>query len=234
MTRDKLHTAFKTEMDKHSQNVSYGGCPAFLDEEVDYWLDKGYYDTVITKFSGNNQTKIGFEGSVKRISDLEGLIKTDENINVTLQPDTNKVVLNDLLNSNLNNKGRMFFVQAILKWQMNGVTKQAIVNLVSHEASKQFIQTYNNTPWIENPVGVIRDNKLIIYVDPISMKGFFTLDITYVKHPKSISQMSENENLDEIPEQLQNDLINRAVQLALEDIESQRLSNKSQLNAMVD
>lgn len=52
MTRDELHIAFKIEMDKNSQSTAYGGCPAFLPEEVDYWLNKGYYDVLTTKFSG--------------------------------------------------------------------------------------------------------------------------------------------------------------------------------------
>lgn len=41
MTRDQLHINFKIAMDKNSQSIAFGGCPAFLPEEIDYWLNLG-------------------------------------------------------------------------------------------------------------------------------------------------------------------------------------------------
>lgn len=230
MTRDELHIAFKIEMDKNSQSVAYGGCPAFLPEEVDYWLNKGYYDVLTTKFSGQNATQTAFEGSVKRIADLERLVKTDTNISVTLTEGTNQLVLNDLLNRKQNNTGRMFFIQAILHWG----TKSAVVELVSHEIARNFTKTYNNNPWIEKPIATLQDNSLIIYVDPIEMTGTFTVDVTYVKHPTLITDLPSDTGLTEVPEYVQNEIVNKAVQLALDNIESQRIQTKSQLNTLID
>ena len=230
MTRDELHIAFKIEMDKNSQSVAYGGCPAFLPEEVDYWLNKGYYDVLTTKFSGQNATQTAFEGSVKRIADLERLVKTDTNISVTLTEGTNQLVLNDLLNRKQNNTGRMFFIDAVLHWG----DKQAVVELVSHEIARNFTKTYNNNPWIEKPVATIQDNSLVIYVDPIEMTGTFTVDVTYVKHPTLITDLPSDTGLTEVPEYVQNEIVNKAVQLALDNIESQRIQTKSQLNTLID
>lgn len=230
MTRDELHIAFKIEMDKNSQSVAYGGCPAFLPEEVDYWLNKGYYDVLTTKFSGQNSTETAFEGSVKRIADLERLVKTDTNISVTLTEGTNQLVLNDLLNRKQNNTGRMFFIDAVLHWG----DKQAVVELVSHEIARNFTKTYNNNPWIEKPVATIQDNSLVIYVDPIEMTGIFTVDVTYVKHPTLITDLPSDTGLTEVPEYVQNEIVNKAVQLALDNIESQRIQTKSQLNTLID
>lgn len=230
MTRDELHIAFKIEMDKNSQSVAYGGCPAFLPEEVDYWLNKGYYDVLTTKFSGQNSTETAFEGSVKRTADLERLVKTDTNISVTLTEGTNQLVLNDLLNRKQNNTGRMFFIQAILHWG----TKSAVVELVSHEIARNFVKTYNNNPWIEKPIATIQDNSLVIYIDPIEMTGTFTVDVTYVKHPTLITNLPSDTGLTEVPEYVQNEIVNKAVQLALDNIESQRIQTKSQLNTLID
>ena len=230
MTRDELHIAFKIEMDKNSQSVAYGGCPAFLPEEVDYWLNKGYYDVLTTKFSGQNATQTAFEGSVKRIADLERLVKTDTNISVTLTEGTNQLVLNNLLNRQQNNAGRMFFIQAILHWG----TKSAVIELVSHEIARNFTKTYNNNPWIEKPVATLQDNSLIIYIDPIEMTGTFTVDVTYVKHPILITDLPSDTGLTEVPEYVQNEIVNKAVQLALDNIESQRIQTKSQLNTLID
>lgn len=230
MTRDELHIAFKIEMDKNSQSVAYGGCPAFLPEEVDYWLNKGYYDVLTTKFSGQNSTETAFEGSVKRIADLERLVKTDSSIPVNLTEGTNKLVLTNLLNRNEDNSGRMFFIDAVLHWG----DKQAVVELVSHEIARNFTKTYNNNPWIEKPVATIQDNSLVIYVDPIEMTGTFTVDVTYVKHPTLITDLPSDTGLTEVPEYVQNEIVNKAVQLALDNIESQRIQTKSQLNTLID
>ena len=62
-------------MDKNATNIAFGSYPAFLPEEIDYWLNQGMYQEISNKFTGNNATKIGFEKSVKRVHDLENLIK---------------------------------------------------------------------------------------------------------------------------------------------------------------
>lgn len=234
MTRDELHIAFKIEMDKNSQSVAYGGCPAFLPEEVDYWLNKGYYDVLTTKFSGQNTTQTAFEGSVKRIADLERLVKTDKDLVINRVDNTNKLILSDLLNNESNNTGRMFFVEAVLHWNKDGNNRSAVVELVSHEIARNFISTYNNNPWIENPIATIEDNSLIVYIDQLEMTGTFTIDITYVKHPTSIANLPSDSGLTEVPEYVQNEIVNKAVQLALDNIESQRIQTKSQLNTLID
>lgn len=230
MTRDELHIAFKVELDKNSNSIAYGGCPAFIDAEIDYWLNKALYDVIIDKFTGGG-SDIKFEGSVKRISDLERLVRTDKNLNVDKDPDSNCVHLESLLNKQQYSKGRMLFVQAVLKWTKDNITNSATVKLISHVDAKQFIKTYNNTPWIEDPVGIIKDNTLFIYYDPISMIGDkYTLDITYVKHPCLVTELPPTSALDELPQQTWYQVINRAVQLALDNIESQRLTTNTQIN----
>lgn len=234
MTRDELHIAFKIEMDKNAQSIAYGGCPAFLPEEVDYWLNKGYYDVITTKFTGQTTTETAFEGSVKRISDLERLVATDKNISVTLQDNTNCVKLDNLLNRDDSHTGRLFFIQAILHWSKDGKNYSSIVDLIDHETSKRYVMTYNNNPWIDKPVATIENNSLLIYVDPIEMTGTFTIDITYVKHPTLINNLPSDTGLTEVPEPVQNEIVNKAVQLALDNIESQRIQTKSQLNTLID
>ncbi len=234
MTRDDLHIAFKIEMDKNAQSVAYGGCPAFLPEEVDYWINKAYYDVITTKFSGLNVTKTGFEGSVKRTSDLERLVRTDKSLQIALQPGTNQLMFTNLLNRNPNNKGRLFFIQAVLHFKRDGKPTTATIDLVNHENAKKFTQTYNNVPWIPNPVATIEDNSLLVYIDPILMAGDFTIDITYIKHPTLINELPSDTGLTEVPETVQNEIVNKAVQLALDNIESQRIQTKTQLNELVD
>lgn len=234
MTRDELHIAFKIELDKNSDSIAYGGCPAFIDVEIDYWLNRALYDIIISKFTGSN-SDIKFEGSVKRISDLERLVRTDTDLNLIKDQNLNCVYLENLLNLQQYSKGRMLFVQAILKWSDGDKEKLATVKLINHIDVKQFIQTYNNTPWIEDPVGVIKDNTLYIYYDPISMKSNnYSLDLTYVKHPCLVNELPATSALSELPDQTWFQVIGKAVELALENIESPRVQTKNQLNTLND
>ena len=219
MTRDQLHIAFKIAMDKNSQNVSFGGYPAFLPEEIDYWLNQGMYQEVSNKFTGLNTLKQPFEKSVKRIHDLENLIKTE---NISLSKDTvfNACVATDVF------EDKMFYVDCILKFKDNIST----VTLTDHESAKKFKSTYNNLPYIETPVAVIENNDLIIYFDPVSMKSdTYFAQITYVKNPTKVEDLDDLE-YSEFPEYMWNEIVNRAVALALENIESGRATSKSQFN----
>lgn len=223
MTREQLHIAFKIAMDKNSQSIAFGGCPAFLPEEIDYWLNQGLYQEINTKFTGNNSTNIAFEGSVKRTHDLENLIQTDNEVVATKEADTNRCYI-----SNLFSGKRMFFVDAILNFGNN----KANVRLVTHLEAQRFKKTHSNNPWIDVPVGTIHDNTLYIYYDDMSMNSTsYTVDITYVKFPTKVEDLP-SAGMTEIPEYMQYEVVNRAVELALEDIESRRVQTKTQLNQL--
>lgn len=210
-------------MDKNSQSVAFGGCPAFLPEEIDYWLNQALYQEINTKFTGNNSSKIAFEGSIKRTHDLENLIDTDNNISATKEIGINRCFITNLFSGN-----RMFFIDAVLNFS----NKKANVQLVSHEVAQKFRKTHNNNPWIETPVGVIQNNTLYIYYDAISMQSeSYSVDITYVKFPTKVEDLPA-EGMNEIPEYMQFEVVNRAVELALEDIESKRVQTKVQLNQL--
>ena len=220
MTRDQLHIAFKIALDKNSQSVAFGGCPAFLPEEIDYWLNQGLYQEINNKFTGTNSAQVAFEGSIKRTHDLERLIRT-ENISAVKDINTNRCYI-----TNLYSNKRMYFISALLNFD----DKQANVKLVNHDVAQRFTQTHNNIPWIETPICTIEDNTMYVYYDPISMVAqTYSVELTYLKEPTKIEDLPA-EGMDEIPEYMQNEVVNRAVELALEDIESKRAQTKSQLN----
>lgn len=223
MTRDQLHIAFKIAMDKNSKSIAFGGCPAFLPDEIDYWLNQGLYQEISNKFTGLNTAKIAFEGSVKRIHDLENLIVTDKGQATIKLNDTNCCYVNNLFGTK-----RMFFISATLNFGDN----KANVILVKHEDAQRFKMTHSNNPWIDIPVGTIEDNNLYVYYDSINMQAdTYTVDITYVKYPTMVDELN-GANMTEIPEYMQYEMVNRAVELALEDIESRRVQTKSQLNQL--
>lgn len=221
MTREELHIAFKIAIDKNSKSVAFGGCPAFLPEEIDYWLNQGLFQEVNTKFTGNNAMRISFEGSVKRTHDLENLVRTDYDVVLIKEANSNRCYLPNLFSDK-----RMFFIDAMLNFGNN----KANVVLVTHADALKFKKTHNNNPWIDTPVGNIHDNTLYVYYDDMKMvSDNYTIDITYVKVPTKVENLPA-EGMTEIPEYMQHEIVNRAVELALDDIESKRAATMNNLN----
>lgn len=238
MKNKDILTGFDIELDKHAVNIGITGCPAFLASEKEYWLNKAYNQLIMRKFTGNNTLQTGFEGNIKRVFDLEKLIKTDYSLGDgdDLLPDANKTLL---FNSNSNtltindfskNKERLLFISAVLKFGNQSTT----VSIISHNDADKFLKTYNNNPWIPTPVAVVRDNKVVIFIDTESMAAPYRVDLTYVKYPSVISSATPETDITEIPEYMWNEVISLAVLLALDNIESQRINTNSELNKLAE
>ena len=255
MTTKDLHIAFRVLLDKNSESVAYGGCPAFLDEEVDIFLNQAYLQVVAQKFTGNNTIQQGFEQSVKRTADLEKLVKTDHLVPV-VRSFANVLELENAFTKETpgvngeqgegnNNSKRLYFVSARLLW---GFTKDtgpnvlegigintAPVNLVTHQVAQKFLMAHNNHPYVPTPIATMEDDRLLIYVDPYKMltpENKYYLDLTYVKYPSTIDHNKPTDTLDNLPDSVMDEVVNRAVLIALDNIEAPRTQQKSQINAL--
>lgn len=230
MNNRTAHIQFKVILDKNAQGVAFGGAPAFLPQEIDLFLNQAQDDVISNKISGNNILKLGFEGSLQRISELDKLIRTDENLIMQ------KNAYNEFVLDNVHDDGNRVTIWAVtLKYGNNF----ANCMIVDHNTAMLFKQTYNNIPWVEVPVVVLEDNKMLLYVDPILMQqteyapsnNKYTINITYIKKPTQFDYTNLDGELD-LPDDVMSEVINRAVVLALENIESQRTSSKLQLNQL--
>ena len=222
MTVSEIHKAFKVIMDKNAEAVAFGGCPAFLPEEIDLFLNQAFIEIISNKFTGQNILQVPFEGSVKRVADLEGLVKTDTNISLTATPNTNVLTLDDFANSGT----RMLYVTSILHFN----NSSSICVLVSHEDARRFLKTYNNDPWIDTPVSTLENNRLKIMIDTYTMEDPYTMDITYVSFPPRIDSTEPTTDITVVPDRVLYEVVNRAVIIALENIESRRIETKAQIN----
>lgn len=233
MNISELHIAFKVEADKNAVNIGMSGCPSFLPEEIDYWLYTAYLSKIATKFTGNNTLKQPFEGDIKRVADLENLIKTDKGLSLLGETNSNRLTLDDFRSSitygDDTQDKRMYFIEGILHFD----NKLAKVSLVSHKQAQNFLETYNNHPWIENPVATLEDNKLIVFIDKDLMKSPFSLDLTYLAYPKRLNNLDITSGMDEIPEYMQYEVVKLAADMALENIESQRVKSHPQYVAQL-
>lgn len=216
MTILDIHRNIKIEADKNAINIGLSGCPSFTPDEIDYWFNSALISKVSTKFTGNNPLQQPFESSSKRITDLETLVETSNGLVANVTAGTNRLTIQNFSN----NKQRMFFVSAILRF---GSSQLANVHLLSHDQVKRFIETHDNIPWIPEPVAVLEDDNLIIYYDSISMTAPFSLDLTYLRFPSRISNTTPNTDYTDIPEYMIYEVITLAAVKMLENIESPRV-----------
>ena len=234
MTVLEAHIAFKIEADKNAVNIGISGCPSFLPEEIDYWLYTAYLSKIATKATGNNTLRIPFEGNVKRVADLEGLVKTDKGLSLLSESISNRLTMNNFKSSitygDDTQDKRMYFLEGILHF---GSNKIATVKLISHEQATRFLETYNNKPWIEEPVAILEDNKLIVFIDRDLMVGPYTIDITYLAYPRKINNQDITSTLDEIPEYMQYEVVKLAADMAIENVESPRTQTHPQYVAQL-
>jgi hypothetical protein len=229
MNISELHIAFKVEADKNAVNIGMSGCPSFLPEEIDYWLNTAYLSKIATKFTGDNTIRTPFEGNVKRVADLEKLVKTDTDLELTSETISNRLTLKGFTSSvtygSTKQEKRMYFLEGVLNFD----GKLTIVKPITHTQATKFLQTYNNKPWIEEPVATLEGDNLIIYYDtrilgepPKDGSSKIKLDLTYVAYPRKLNNEDTTTGMDEIPEYMQYEVVKLAADMALENIESPR------------
>lgn len=237
MIVSEIHKAFKVQMDKNAEAVSFGGCPAFLPEEIDLFLNQAYNEVILNKFTGNNVLRTPFEGNLKRIEDLQGLVVTD-----SIEYSTRSMPLSENPGKANNvivcpytdfTEGNGIFI--VLDCKIGHIKDNYDIEtcrIVDHETFRKFEVTKHNYPWIDYPVSMIESNSIFIAFDPetITLGDMVTVVVTYITKPTIIDYKNSQQNITEVSDNVWYEVINRAVVLALENIESQRSQTKVQLN----
>ena len=217
MNISQLHQAFKIELDKETIS-SY---PSFTAVEIDYWLNKAYLMTINQRFSGNNVLKQGFEASIKRVADLNKLVKTVDSIAVTK-------VLNENYVYGIVPTDCMFLLGGELSYKdrYSSATK-SILNLVSHESIGKFTKTRTNNPVIKEPAMIIEGSKFYVYYDEAETISNIDVSVSFVVIPTLISHTNGSSTI-KIAEYMHNDIATLAAYLAVENIESTRVQTLGQ------
>lgn len=228
-----MHNGVKLGLDKSSSLP----LPAFMPEEIDYWLNEAQLQIVKQKAFGNNYRTEAFEGSIKRIEDLAPLVKIAK-----LDSFSHPFYENVKYFRPAEADDYMFFVEAVAGVADVPRAGASIINItnitrigttkISHADIKNFIQTEFNIPYIKNPLVYFYDNKIGCIHDPY--KTVTSLYVTYIKYPDKLVRTvpgHRETNVSELPEQAHQEIVALTINLLLENIESQRQeSNTSQLN----
>lgn len=238
MAHSDIYTKFMIEYDKAQITSSY---PSLTKYEIATLLDKAYLSLIAQKLTGNNQRRAPFEGDVKAIEDLRSLIVTKKfgengagrasNEYLYIVPEDFLYYVEALLEVNDGNSaidGRRHDVQT--------------VTLISHEDSTNFKATSTNLPWMSNPVVVFEQDGAHVFIDTYygkQLPGNMDFKVTYIMKPAKFalpysgnSSLDENTPYDfgdtkfELSDTMAEELINLAISMALEIVESTRLSTK--------
>lgn len=131
--------------------------------------------------------------------------------------------------------------------QVNGPYDNKIIRLVpvkltSHDVAERFIVTPYNMPWVKNPVAYMESNTVNVVYDPINkplVGSDNAVHFVYIKKPAPFATVTldsndqETKSADfspetqfELSDAMAEEVINMAVIMTLENVESQRLNSK--------
>ena len=118
-----------------------------------------------------------------------------------------------------------FYVDAYVK--INGSTVYQ-VELTTHDIVKNFAVTHDNDPYIPVAKAVLEGNNIVVYYDKHIVNSIDGLAMSYIYTPVIFTDDVLAKEL----EPLIDEIINRAVLIALENIEAPRTETKAQLNSL--
>lgn len=238
MTHKEILNKFYIEYDKEGNSIS--SYPSLTEPEIAAVLNKAYLAIIAEKLTGNNPRRSTFEGDIKAIEDIRPLIVTES----SGDPKSSINILPDHIYNGIDNErtftlpGKdefLYFIQAVGEFEDG----KKNITLISHDTAKQFFQTATNTPWIKGAVCFIEGDTITVLYDPyewtrVDEDGNETksdptiknIHITYVHKPVMFTKDNFDNTPFELSDTMAEELINLAIIMTLETVESQRLTTK--------
>lgn len=231
MTHSDIKEKFLIEYDKADIASSY---PSLTDYEIATILDKAYLALIAQKLTGNNPRQVPFEGDTKAIEDIRPLIKSGlAEVNTSFPHEATNEYVFDIPEDFL------YYLQSKidLGYNAKGIDDKNHdineVNLVTHEVASKFMATSHNLPWVNIPVCCLQSNIIRVFVDPVKQVNDVALNLMYIKKPnkfvgdlQSTNEFQDNQFDFELSDTMAEELINLAITLATEIVESPRLTTK--------
>jgi len=178
-----MHYYLKLKLNKLDSNQYQN----FTDPEIDEFLNEAQWIYIKRKWGINNTYKLGFEGSSKRIKDLQSLVVDgfdDPLIPEKVRNGEYKVDLNTLQDKSY------FFIRGVAKCTKDSCKDQISLYEVQHDDINGVILSggdSNNSPsfyWRFLPVVFKRNNSLHLYTaDDFNIES---ICIDYIKQPIQI------------------------------------------------
>ena len=236
---------FKNEFDILYNNISSNAAPGLDLYEISVYLTKAQLE-IVKEYNGSlNKYQKGFDGSDKRRIDLKELIRDYKS--------TNAIVSNNRLTSELQSK--FFEIPSdvfLIKYESGLYTKHGcsieidIIPITLDDVNKSkknpFKQPDKDLAWRVDYNSITSNTVEIISTELITM-----YHLRYLKYPDPIilTNLSTNEEFSgmnlsiggifieqtcKLNQELHNEILDRAVELATRDYKENTLQNKVQLN----
>lgn len=235
MTHADIITKFLIEYDKANITSSY---PSLTDYEIATVLDKAYLALLAQKVTGNNHRQVGFEADIKAIEDIRPLIKREEiyreeNDLYTASNEYTYTLPDDML----------YFVDGYVKLYEKsrsldkaGHLGQSVI-LMPHVVAQKYRATSTNMPWIKEPILSIEGNRIYLLIDQYAYsksKGTLDLMLIYIRKPNKfiVDGQVDRESDFELTDSMAEELINLAILMSLEIVESTRQESKSKMTVL--
>lgn len=221
MTVKDFHINFGLELDK-TEDFEY---PAFLPEQIDYWLNKAQSRFIKERLYPQDPRQKGFEETQKRIEDIRTLVKESTALTPIAVGTEYRIALpNDYL----------YLVRHRCTTSDTCGNKNVGGILVKQEFINQMIKDPFWRPTATEPIYYFVGSDIVYE----TLGGFTLLNtkLTYIKEPAIITYGSEYitpvaDIQCELPEQSHQEILDIAVSMVLENIESQRYqTNLNELN----
>lgn len=229
MNIQQMHIEFRQAGDRLDSSVFAG----LLVEQVDYILNEAIVRYTKTLYTGNNPLQVGFEQIQKRTDDLKTLVftefpqittvTTEEN---TFKADLNTLFVNEAL-STPSTKVYWFYVRGRARVVKTGCTSTYVgIKIYQHDDLNDVLDDPFKKPYLQEVIGYFENGSLNVITD-----GSFTIDrvkLSYIKKPNEVRYgaiyPTPVSNIDcDLPEHTHKEIIQTAVTIMLENLESQRL-----------
>jgi len=236
MNVQEMHIEFKITLDK----VDSQAYPEFLDGEIDFFLNEAQMRFIKQRYGMNNNSRRGFEESQKRTDDLKNLVKSkfcqispvtyyQELGENTVRVDINTLFDDAALTIPSTDK-YMFYLKSVARTCIGNCCNTFRVKLVQHDDLNSIIADPFNKPSAERPILFFEDG--IIFAWAGNNVTFKDVLVTFIKDPVKINlgtYTGPAQNC-ELSEHTHKEIIQMAVTIALENIESQRTQTQMIVN----
>ncbi len=236
MTIQEFHIQFKVFFDK----VDSAAYPEFLDAEIDLYLNEAQERIVKQRYGKNNIYRAGFEEMQKRTEDLKNLVETrftsvtpatsysavGENV---FQTDLDSLFLDDQL-QNPAQEEYQFYLKSMARTCDGDCCAWSRVKLVQHDDIGSIAGDPFNKPKLRRPIIFFESGDIFIWTAPGLVIDNF--QVTFIKRPAlmNIGTYGGSVVECELSEHLHKEILQEAIQIAIENIGSPRIQTQGPVN----
>jgi len=237
MTIEQFHREFKVFFDK-ADSAAY---PEFLDGEIDIYLNEAQERIVKQRYGKNNIYRSGFEEIQKRTEDLKELVETrfctvtsetayqyiGDNV---FRADIQSLFVDAGLTQPATEEYQFYLKSIAQTCDDNDCCSWSRVKLVQHDDISTVAEDPFNKPKKNRPIIFFESGDIFVWTaDGNTIDGF---QVTFIKRPATMDIGTYGGAVTEceLSEHLHKELLQEAIQIALENIGSPRTQTQGPLN----